>query len=335
MVLGYEGIKQYRKLRERAIEKIVNKRSQFQKQDGIDLPRGHCFHNGVSVLKDVTDWHEMLRNSRRKNDTITVKVLHLVDKFMLVGNRHNRLSAAEVYLHLKKKLALSREEFRESVPKSIKKALEEVDIENVTESLSVQVSIPSGKTFTIVREQRKTRASRIRTAFKTLTRNADLESKARPTHPPDLRVDSTPLQINATLSSFHLVDKYRRGATTIETPSVLWKDTLSIQSIESQGSHSNTRPEPETSHRNHHLGPKPSFSNQPTAISPILRPKALAYPRTRTRNVFQAREELEERDKGNIFGKVSRKGRKDSLIEQYYVNRDIVSDKYYPETTKY
>ncbi|KAK7708019.1 hypothetical protein SLS64_006841 [Diaporthe eres] len=50
-----------------------------------------AFHDGKNVLSAVTEWHVYLRNSARRADTTTHRVLDLVDKHMLLSNPEERL----------------------------------------------------------------------------------------------------------------------------------------------------------------------------------------------------------------------------------------------------
>ncbi|GAW17183.1 hypothetical protein ANO14919_066360 [Xylariales sp. No.14919] len=81
VVLGKEGVKQYRLLRQSAIESL-----------GIGI--GDPFHNKEQVLTDVTDWHKYLRNTIRKDDCYTAKVLDLVDRHMLIIPGEQRITGA-------------------------------------------------------------------------------------------------------------------------------------------------------------------------------------------------------------------------------------------------
>ncbi|KAI1122268.1 hypothetical protein F5Y10DRAFT_271233 [Nemania abortiva] len=88
VVLGKEGVKQYRLLRQRAIESL-----------GIGI--GDPFHDKEKVLSAVSDWHRYLRNTIRKDDCYTAKVLDLVDSRMLIIPGENRISGAALSQELK------------------------------------------------------------------------------------------------------------------------------------------------------------------------------------------------------------------------------------------
>ena len=57
------------------------------------LTQGDYFHNGKRVLEDVTGWHKMLRGSLRITDTITNRVLDLVDEKMLLEDPLERINS--------------------------------------------------------------------------------------------------------------------------------------------------------------------------------------------------------------------------------------------------
>lgn len=76
LILGYRGLCQFQKLRQRA------------PQD--------CFHDGKQILDDIIEWHHFLRTAIRKTDTLTHKVLDLVDEEMLVRATEQRITAASL-----------------------------------------------------------------------------------------------------------------------------------------------------------------------------------------------------------------------------------------------
>ncbi|KAI0864786.1 hypothetical protein F4860DRAFT_500983 [Xylaria cubensis] len=88
VVLGKEGVKQYRLLRQRKIESLGT---------GIGDP----FHDREQVLPVVIDWHKYLRSTLRRDDCYTAKVLDLVDTTMLITPGENRISGASLSQKLK------------------------------------------------------------------------------------------------------------------------------------------------------------------------------------------------------------------------------------------
>ncbi|KAI0425763.1 hypothetical protein F5Y09DRAFT_88912 [Xylaria sp. FL1042] len=88
VVLGKEGVKQYRLLRRSAIESL-----------GIGI--GDPFHDKVKVLKAVTHWHRYLRSAVRRDDCYTAKILDLVDSQMLITPGEERISGAALSKELR------------------------------------------------------------------------------------------------------------------------------------------------------------------------------------------------------------------------------------------
>ncbi|KAM7204655.1 hypothetical protein V8F20_003439 [Naviculisporaceae sp. PSN 640] len=83
-VLGKEGVKQYRLLRQKAISE----------RGGSKM--GDSFHDGESVLPEIAIWHRFLVACLRKDDTYTAKVLEIVDKQMLIMPGEDRITGAEL-----------------------------------------------------------------------------------------------------------------------------------------------------------------------------------------------------------------------------------------------
>ncbi|KAI1742816.1 hypothetical protein F4680DRAFT_27166 [Xylaria scruposa] len=88
VVLGKEGVKQYRLLRKREIESL-----------GIGI--GDPFHNREEVLQVVIDWHRYLRSTIRRDDCYTAKVLDLIDSKMLITPGEDRISGTSLSQELK------------------------------------------------------------------------------------------------------------------------------------------------------------------------------------------------------------------------------------------
>lgn len=68
---------------------------ELKHQEDLALSVPDCddaFHDGSDVLPAVLEWHDHLRNSARRADTLTWRVLDLVDKELLVANPEHRLN---------------------------------------------------------------------------------------------------------------------------------------------------------------------------------------------------------------------------------------------------
>ncbi|VUC32782.1 unnamed protein product [Clonostachys rosea] len=97
----------------------------FIRQDAIktlrefpNKPGPYCddaFHDGSKVLRAVTDWHTHLRNSIRASDTISRQVLDLVDDEMLLSNPEKRLSDTELTARLQAILANAESDYNKLV----------------------------------------------------------------------------------------------------------------------------------------------------------------------------------------------------------------------------
>lgn len=133
MVLGCQGIGQFGILRRRAFEKAIEGQlSGGVQQSSTMQATGDYFHDGKDVLSEVKSWHEVLRGAVRKTDTITSRVLDLVDEKMLIGNAEHRTKANSLCADLKDICPqIDREnsegKAQDSMPKSVMEALFAVD----------------------------------------------------------------------------------------------------------------------------------------------------------------------------------------------------------------
>ena len=93
VTLGLRGIHQFQGMREHVLKQRALAASQNQ---GTRTSQGDHFHDGHQVLKEVTQWHQLLRTSLRKTDSITSQVLDLVDNRMLLGSPEQRITATEL-----------------------------------------------------------------------------------------------------------------------------------------------------------------------------------------------------------------------------------------------
>jgi hypothetical protein len=89
---SYEGVKQYSAYRKQAISTSLSEGVSRDKVEAV----GDYFHNGVTVLPEIQKWHAFLRTILRKTDTITSRVLDLIDRYMLVSPHTFRLSSSDL-----------------------------------------------------------------------------------------------------------------------------------------------------------------------------------------------------------------------------------------------
>ena len=122
IVFGYQGIHQYESLRADAFRKALDAyqkaRDAAQMSSGPDStavlnhplaqflePSGEhkyfdFFHDGERVLPVVTQWHAVLRVSARTNDSLTPKILDVIDSHMLRSDGSPPAKASEVWREL-------------------------------------------------------------------------------------------------------------------------------------------------------------------------------------------------------------------------------------------
>ena len=113
------------------MKKIIRKRrTQIQPRKRTeDLAEIDCFHDGEDVLHAVTQWHQYLRTVARKSDTMTCKVLDIVDKQMLIGSPRQRIDAAGLCLTLEQLMEECPRRMKPELPKFIISLLGEIDEE--------------------------------------------------------------------------------------------------------------------------------------------------------------------------------------------------------------
>lgn len=266
---------------------------------------GDTFHDSRKVLPDVTSWHSLLRSALRKTDTITDRVLDLVDGKMLLGDSRQRSKAKDICKDLKQILSENRAKPKRPIPENIMKALLEVDEEAPSKGagmMSSQVSTSRRESLTIPQD-RKARKSKLldQPLRKTTHRSERLKSAlsartAEPEIKPSLYATPT-----------KETDSVQRQASGVPDPFLQEKIVIRQESEDT----------PFVQHR------KSGHVHSFTPISPTsTRPKLTAMSRRSTfQNVFQARQEVERREKHNYL----RKTRKDQLLSKHFGNRDIVS----------
>lgn len=86
-----------------------------------------AFHDGNNVYPDIKDWHDHLNEVLRKSDTVTSKILALVDNHMLRSKPEDRISSAQLCNKL--------DEILEEAENSLKAATKPARNNHVRESL--------------------------------------------------------------------------------------------------------------------------------------------------------------------------------------------------------
>ncbi|KAI1775401.1 hypothetical protein F4818DRAFT_48219 [Hypoxylon cercidicola] len=133
VVLGYQGVRAYHEQRRRAIKM---RREKQQNGENITVPvADDAFHDGTDVLPEVREWHDHLRSVLRVSDTITGRILKVVDKHMLVTESARQSKSVSVHDALQEELRLARKDYDRLVSKgtiqpvaeSVKEALLSVE----------------------------------------------------------------------------------------------------------------------------------------------------------------------------------------------------------------
>lgn len=269
------------------------------------LSEGDVFHDGRQVLADVRSWHEFLQRTLRKTDTITSKVINLVDQKMLLGNAAKRIDAKYTCAELKKATTQSQKEPRESVPENIMKALLQVDEEAPSQSVgsaSHEALSEKGRSMTDSDDHNACKSKLLdRPLMKTTYRSEYLKSALAAHVEPEISgglYDSAAETSPVSHNPWPISSPSRHSLSPIQTsnPRVL------------QSNHSQRVP---SYHRN--------LSDWSTATAPA-HPKQSKKTKA-NQNVFQAREDIEKRKRNNF----KKKARKESLLTRHFNNRDIVS----------
>ncbi|KAK0653691.1 kinase-like domain-containing protein [Cercophora samala] len=165
VVLGSFAYDQYREFRRRAINNLLEQR---RAQGNHESPKAHDgFHDGRHVLQAVKDWHQYLRNSMRRSDTITGKVLDLVENDMLLANPKDRLCSKALARKLEKIIGEAEHEYATAVkdhevpdiPQEMLKAL--LDLDNVVPSNCSTGTNESRRTARALRQEQTPRTIRV------------------------------------------------------------------------------------------------------------------------------------------------------------------------------
>lgn len=84
-----------------------------------------AFHDGTDVLPEVREWHDHLRSVLRVSDTITGRILNIVDEHMLVAESVRQSRTISVNDALQEELRLARKDYKRLVSKGIVKPVAE------------------------------------------------------------------------------------------------------------------------------------------------------------------------------------------------------------------
>jgi len=137
VVLGFQGVRQYEKLR---------KLSATNNKDGKTYDR---FHDGVEALPEIRRWHDYLRGHLRRSDTMTPHVLRLVENNMLQTDVRDRSQMTGLCQELERLVRMAKteidnlDEYAKDTDKRVLRALLEVEEDAHREQSSKPKSIPS------------------------------------------------------------------------------------------------------------------------------------------------------------------------------------------------
>lgn len=252
-------------------------------------PEGDQFHDGYQLLEIVTGWHQYLRGRLRKCDAISTQVLDLIDNKMLLTNPDERIKADDLCSQLNKIISKSSKEFVDSVPLEIQINLKEIDAAVSNSFESTRRSKALAQGTVNGTTQEPRKSTAIDLMLKTTHRQSIL--------PPNK-------------------GRVQLGRQSMGGPLVTQTEASSEPS-----------PHPsQKSMENTHLGRAEAGQSKTTPTRNRASKKSRQHP---PQNVFQAREAVMNRDKGNnkIWLKLSKhpQSKKDDVLENYFDQRDIVS----------
>ena len=305
VVLGAQGIVQFIYVRQKAISKILPPGA----HPSAETPKADYFHDGRGVLGDVLDWHDHLRRTCRKTDTITSQVLDLIDQEMLQGDAQKRIEAADLCSRLDEILAQSLRASQTSMSKSLREALIEMDEQALSQASALN-GVPAPVSALLGAnplEDRKMRKSRLldlplmKTTHRSEALKAEPVVSGKSARYPDIAPDFNGEKILASAdASIPPSSASRAGGKRLST-------TLSNAVV----------------HLPHHRSPSGHSKLPRTGTSMTStnrgasRSVAAEYG---VQNVWQARLEVERRK--NILGMTKKE--KDRLLTQHFGDRDIV-----------
>ena len=297
VVLGREGIRQFSRMREKAIERIIEEQrsGRVSQRNMPDLTPGDYFHDGREVLPDVKSWHNILRTALRRTDSITNRVLDLVEQKMLLGNPEDRIKAKGICKELKDILTQSQKEARIKIPEIILTSLFEVESE-AEERVSIATirQLEQALTASSDRQDRKSKLQSI-PIMKTTHRSEYLKSALEQMTSGTIYESPTEADVSAAAGQAQAAPYFPPTPERWPTRSQL---------IDAQISAGNS---------------------YPTSTSASMTPGTLKRAKTSKpgdpKDVWQTREEIEKR--GSLFG--IKKSKKDEVLTRYFRDRDLVS----------
>lgn len=297
VVLGDQGIRQFTILREWVVREQIEQAKTAQLQnDLVTLQPGDYFHDGERVLEVVLDWHQHLRNSARKTDTVTGRLLDLVDEHMLREKAEDRIPAEGLCLKLEAVLKESQQQPTSSLSDSLQRALVQIDMSAPSAPIKTTALLdpkPDALGDEVLQD-RKTRKSRLLDLplMKTAHRSEVLPAMPDDGPPPVLSLPSMP----------------NRNVPFLQAP---WEPYNGSSNRAIAPPTAGTFSSPGLPHDRLNSPPR-----QPTLKKP---PTSQSSPEQKKQNMWQVHEETKPRK--NILGKYP----KDTAMTKYFGDRDIVS----------
>ncbi|KAF2843021.1 kinase-like protein [Patellaria atrata CBS 101060] len=320
VILGWQGVLQFRRLRKNATKAIMDSRKHASLKRIHRLKAGDYFHDGRDVLEIVKKWHETLRRLLRMGttDPITIQVLDLIDSKMLVGPPAERKRIEDICKDLRD-IERTTSEPPLELPDGIMEALVEMDAaapahiasEKRRSGIGVLQHHQTHGSLTIAEEREARKSKMLGEPMMKTAHRSEYRKSAITRLAPTIEVEG--------------------GVPLYESPveDLEGDDGLKISMDPS------TPAKAAPMRKKGGLSPPPPLPHSPPELSreqftsesqsePLIRtvtrrPRPARRRTTVSQDVFQAREEVEKREKGNVF----RKTRKDQLLSGHFKHRDI------------
>ncbi|KAL8690381.1 MAG: hypothetical protein Q9218_004160 [Villophora microphyllina] len=255
---------------------------------GDEDPEGDQFHDGYQLLGIVSEWHRYLRGRIRKCDAFSIQVLDLIDRKMLITTPESRIKADDLCSQLDKIIVKGSKESNDGVPLEIQKNLKEIDAA-VADRLEGMRRSKGGDPGTV---NGTTGEGRRSTAIDLMLKTTHRQSIL----PPDQGQTQHTRQSSGRVLDTQMDASLESLPHTSQRSSIIRKQGRSETGL-SRGTPTRTRPS------------KMSSRHPP-------------------QDVFQAREAVTDRNKGNhklrsLFTK-HYQSKKDEVLTNYFDQRDIV-----------
>lgn len=256
---------------------------------GDEDPEGDQFHDGHQLLDVVTEWHQYLRGRIRICDAISIQVLDLVDDKMLITDPRMRIKADDLCLRLHKIIDEGSMETTDNVPLEIQRNLKEIDAAVALRLESMRRSKVTEQGALLVNGM--SREGHKSTAMDLMLKTTHRQSILPPGNGPN---------------------QHERPFPVLDTHVEASSESL-----------------PQTPQRNRMIRREGRTETGLSRGMPTRTKVAKKSSRHPPQDVFQAREAVEDRDKGTHkrFSRLWKhpQSKKDEVLANYFDQRDIVS----------